>query len=320
MTHQPKITLLAGGVGGAKAAEGLASSHYRWNLNIIGNIADDQEFHGLWVSPDIDTLTYSLADLIDRENGWGLRGDSANTLRCLERLGSDCWMHLGDMDFATHIYRTEQRRQGKAPSQIAKQITQQLGIEIPILLPTDDRVQTRIKTPEGWLSFQEYFVREHCAPEVLEVSFDGIEQATPTQAALNAIRDSELIVIAPSNPIVSIAPILATPGIREAIENSGAYCVAISPLINGKTVKGPADRMMSSAGFDSDVLGVADVYDGLIDGLVIDEQDATARQQLEQRGLDVAVCQTLMTQPQQKQALMEQTVAFALAQSARSVA
>ncbi|MBY4677013.1 2-phospho-L-lactate transferase [Marinobacterium arenosum] len=320
MSRCPKITLLAGGVGGAKAAEGLASSHYRWNLQIIGNVADDQEFHGLWVSPDIDTLTYSLADLIDRQHGWGLRGDSSNTLHCLERLGAETWMQLGDMDFATHIFRTEQRRLGRRPTEIATQIAKRLGVEIPLLLPTDDRVQTRIGTDRGWLSFQEYFVRERCAPQVLEVRFDGIEQARPTAEALAAIRDAELILIAPSNPIVSIGPILATPGIRDAISRSDAYCIAISPLIGGKTVKGPADRMMSSLGYQSDLLGIAELYHGLIDALVIDRQDQPHQAALESLGLAVSVTDTLMSQPQQKQALMEHCVEFALAQQDRSAA
>lgn len=318
MCNSPRITLLAGGVGGAKAAEGLASSHYRWNLSIIGNIADDQAFHGLWVSPDIDTLTYSLADLINREQGWGLRGDGNTTLRCLERLGADCWMQLGDMDFATHIYRTERRAQGDRPSEIAADIARKLGVEIPILLPTDDCVQTRIRTPDGWLSFQQYFVRERCAPEVQEVAFEGIDQARPTPEALNAIEQSELIILAPSNPVVSIGPILATPGIREAIAQSNATVVAISPLINGKTVKGPADRMLASAGVDADNGGIARLYDGLIDGLVIDHQDAHWQQPLQARGLAVALCDTLMTSASEKQALLEHTVEFALSLTAEN--
>jgi len=307
-----KITLLAGGVGGAKAAEGIALSHYRWNLNIIGNIADDQEFHGLWVSPDIDTLTYSLADLIDRGNGWGLRGDSSRVLNSLQRLGNECWMQLGDMDIATHIYRTQQRRLGRRPSEIASEIAQRLGVDIPITLPTDDRVQTRIETPDGWLSFQEYFVRERCQPEVTAIRFDGAERAQATPEALAAIKDSDLIIFAPSNPLVSIAPILAIPGIREALENSAAYRIAISPLIGGKTVKGPADRMLASTGLSSDLDGIASFYRGLIDALVIDHQDSHWQDSLRQQGLAIAVTNTLMSRQEEKKQLLEETIEFAL--------
>jgi len=204
-TEQPyKITVLAGGVGGAKMAEGLAFSRYSEQLNIIGNVADDQQFHGLWVSPDIDTLTYTLAGLIDRDKGWGLKDESNRVLDALNRLGVDTWMYLGDQDFATHIYRSELRRQGVRPSAIASHIASRLGVKANIILPTDDRIQTRVKTDQGWLDFQSYFVREGCQPVIREFAIDGIEQATATEEALRAISEADLIVFAPSNPIVSI--------------------------------------------------------------------------------------------------------------------
>ncbi|MBW5801220.1 2-phospho-L-lactate transferase [Halomonas elongata] len=309
----PRITLLAGGVGGAKLAEGLSAICPPERLSIIGNVADDQEFHGLWVSPDIDTLTYSLADLIDRQQGWGLAGESHRVLAGLERLGCDTWMSLGDQDISTHIFRTQLRRQGVRPSAIAQSIAESLGIGTKLLLPTDDPLQTRVRTDQGWLAFQEYFVRERCRPEVREVHFEGATEACPTPEALEAIETADLLLIAPSNPVVSIAPILAVPGIRHAIEKSLAPRVAISPLIGGCTVKGPADRMLTAMGYRCSNTGVAASYAGLIDGLVIDSIDRTDRTALEAEGLQVMTTDTLMTCLEEKARLAEETLAFASA-------
>jgi LPPG:FO 2-phospho-L-lactate transferase len=303
-----KIVLLAGGVGGAKMAEGLAASRYGAQLSIIGNVADDQQFHGLWVSPDIDTLTYSLAGLIDREKGWGLKDESCRTLDALARLGADTWMYLGDQDFATHIYRTEQRQMGERPTTIARHIARHLGVMTDIILPTDDCIQNRVKTDQGWLDFQSYFVRERCQPEILEFAIDGIEQAVATPEAIKAINEADLIVFAPSNPIVSIGAILAIPGIRQALAQSAAYKVAVSPLINGQTVKGPADKMMTAAGYSSDVLGVADCYAGLLDAMVIDQQDQAEVPALNAKGLKVLATDTLMYSLENKIRLAETLV------------
>lgn len=312
---KPKVLLLAGGVGGAKAAEGLAQLQGDYDFSILGNIADDQAFHGLWVSPDIDTLTYSLANLIDREQGWGLSGESHRVLAQLEKLGAETWMSLGDLDFATHIYRTQARNEGISASDIAQTIAQRLGVNIPILLPTNDVVQTQVETDKGWLSFQEYFVKEACQPKVNAIRFQGIEQATPTPEALDAIAKADVIVFAPSNPVVSISPILNTPGIRAAVMQSDARKVAISPFIAGKTVKGPADKMMASAGVDEGLLGVAQLYQGLIHDLVIDNQDASSISTLKGMGYQVQVTNTLMRTLHDKQVLMGQVVNFSLSQT-----
>ncbi|XKE45149.1 2-phospho-L-lactate transferase [Halomonas organivorans] len=308
---KPRITLLAGGVGGAKLAVGLAAVCPPDQLTVIGNVADDQEFHGLWVSPDIDTLTYSLAGLIDRDKGWGLADESHRVLDGLTRLGRETWMYLGDQDLATHIYRTELRRQGIRPSAIAQSIAQSLGVTLNLLLPTDDRLQTRIKTEAGWLAFQEYFVREQCRPEVLDIRIDGLAEARPTPEALAAIERADLLLIAPSNPVVSIAPILEIPGMRQAVERSRARRLAVSPLIGGRTVKGPADRMLVAAGVACSNLGVADSYARLIDGLVIDAQDAGDAAALAERGLEVRVTRTLMTDTADKARLAREVLAFA---------
>ena len=267
-----KVTLLAGGVGGAKMAEGFASLK-DVDLTIIGNVADDEAFHGLWVSPDIDTMTYTLSGRINRQQGWGLADEGTRALETLTSLGEDTWMMLGDRDFGLHIYRTMRRMKGDRPSDIAADVAKAFGVKSKILLPTDDVVQTRVKTEQGWLSFQEYFVKEKCAPVVKALEFSGIEEATATPEALEAIASAELLVIAPSNPLVSIEPILAIEGIREALQKSAVPTIAVSPLIAGKVVKGPADRMMSALGMRADAVGVATRYQGLADILLIDHQD-----------------------------------------------
>lgn len=303
------VLLLAGGVGGAKAAEGLAKTGHK--VTILGNIADDQEFHGLWVSPDIDTLVYSLANVIDRNQGWGLSGESHRVLDRLEKLGADTWMSLGDLDFATHIYRTQARKEGVPASEIAVSIAQSFGVKTPILLPTNEVVQTQVETEDGWLSFQEYFVKKRCQPDVKAIRFEGIEQAKPTPEALAAIAEADVIVFAPSNPIVSITPIFNVPGIREAIKESAARKVAVSPFIAGKTVKGPADKMMASAGVDDGLLGVAQLYQGLVDDLVIDTQDSAFIDLLTQMKYGVLSRNILMQSLAQKQTLMADVVNFA---------
>lgn len=290
----PRVLLLAGGVGGAKMAEGFAASCRPGDFSIIGNVADDQEFHGLWVSPDIDTLTYTLADLIDREKGWGVKEESYQTLAMLRQLGSDVWMNLGDRDFGVHLLRTQLRDKGWRPTSIARHIAQHLGVSIPILLPTDDTVHTEVETDEGWLVFQDYFVRQRCEPGVRGLRYQGIDRARPCPEALAAIDQADLIVFAPSNPLVSIHPILAVAGIRDAIQRSSAAKVAVSPLIAGKTVKGPADKMLQGMGYRPGIAGISDFYRGLADVLFIDNLDHAWQQSCADETLDVAVASILM--------------------------
>ncbi|NSY37251.1 2-phospho-L-lactate transferase [Leisingera sp. ANG59] len=307
-----RVTLLAGGVGGAKMAEGLAALP-DVELSIIGNVADDDEFHGLWVSPDIDTLTYSLADVIDRNQGWGVADEGHRALETLNKLDADTWMSLGDRDFGLHIYRTMRRLKGDRPSVIARDVARSFGIKAEILLPTDDRVQTRVRTDAGWLSFQEYFVRERCAPEVRELVFDGLEEARPAPEALAALRQADLIVIAPSNPLVSIAPVLGVPGIAAALKASGAPKIAVSPFIAGKVVKGPADRMMAALGLRSDAAGVAERYRGLAETLVIDHADAGLADEIRAEGLAPVCSEILMKSGEDKARLAREIVDLAFA-------
>ncbi|SNY92973.1 LPPG:FO 2-phospho-L-lactate transferase [Cohaesibacter sp. ES.047] len=288
-----KVTLLAGGVGGAKMAEGLAALG-DIELSIIGNVADDDAFHGLWVSPDIDTLTYSLGGMINRQQGWGLADEGTRALDTLTMLGEDTWMMLGDKDFGLHIYRTMRRAKGDRPSEIARDVAKAFGVKPQILLPTDDKVQTRVRTDDGWISFQDYFVRRKCAPEVRELQFDGIEEAEPTKEALTALGEADLIVIAPSNPLVSIAPILETKGLRGAVARAKAPKIAVSPFIAGKVVKGPADRMMAALGLRADAAGVAERYAGWLDCLIIDHQDEALSADINAHGISAHCSDILM--------------------------
>ena len=266
------ITLIAGGVGGAKLAEGFDAIN-EINLSVIGNIADDDTFHGLWVSPDIDTLTYSLAKIINRDQGWGLRNETFNSLTMLSKLNQETWMTLGDKDFGLHIYRTMRRQKGDSPSAIANDISKFFGLKTKIILPTNDIVKTKLLTKDGWLNFQQYFVREKCIPKIYKIKFDGIEKAVPTKESISSLKNADLIVLAPSNPLVSLGPIVEIPSIRETIINAKAPKVAVSPFIGNKTVKGPANKMMEELGENPNAVGFAQRFSDIIDLLFIDKSD-----------------------------------------------
>ncbi|MCV6594073.1 MAG: 2-phospho-L-lactate transferase [Silicimonas sp.] len=305
-----RVTLLAGGVGGAKMAEGLAALE-DVELTIIGNVADDDEFHGLWISPDIDTMLYTLSGRINRDQGWGVADEGRRALDTLEELGAPVWMFLGDRDFGLHIYRSQRRHAGDRPSVITADIAERFGIKARLLLPTDDKVQTRVRTAAGWLSFQEYFVRERCAPEVLDLAYTGLADAQLTAEARAAITEAEILVIAPSNPLVSIAPILETPGLRAAIAEARAPVLGVSPLIAGQVVKGPADRMMASLGHRADALGVADLYQGLVQHFLIDNQDAALASEISALGMTPHLADIFMRDAEDKARLARHLVDIA---------
>ncbi|MEM6636224.1 MAG: 2-phospho-L-lactate transferase [Pseudomonadota bacterium] len=286
MTARRKVTLLAGGVGGAKMAEGLAALK-DVDLSIIGNVADDDAFHGLWVSPDIDTLTYSLAGVIDRVQGWGVADEGLRALETLKTLGQSTWMTLGDRDLGLHIYRTMRRARGDRPSDIAADVAAAFGVNAKIVLPTDENLRTVVQTDAGTMTFQEYFVRERCRPTVSGIDFEGLSAARATPEAIAALRGADLVVIAPSNPLVSIGPIIALPEIRNALQSAPGRKVAVSPLIAGQAVKGPAAAMMTSMCFRADAVGVAKIYAGLIDTMVVDNQDAALADEIAALGMDV---------------------------------
>jgi LPPG:FO 2-phospho-L-lactate transferase len=291
------VVVLAGGVGGAKLAEGLQAAIGE-RLIVVVNTADDTERHGLLVCADHDTVMYTLAGLENPEFGWGLAGDSWNVMGALERYGEEGWFRLGDRDLATHIVRTERIRGGARLTDVCRHLQARLGVVAAILPMTDEPVRTQVRTDDGWIGFQDYFVRLRQAPEVREVRFDGIEDARPTPEVAAAIDAASLVVIAPSNPIVSVGPILAVPGMTEALARArsrGARVVAVSGIIGGKALKGPADRMLASLGHEPTAVGVARGYAGLIDTFVMDTVDRELAPAVEALGIRPVVTDTIMT-------------------------
>ena len=287
-----KVALLAGGTGGTKLAHGFAMLD-DVELTVIANVGDDAEMHGLLVCPDIDAILYTLAGLVDAERGWGLRDDTATAHAQFERLGEPTWFQIGDGDLATHVTRSRLMGDGATLTDAIDAMAISLGIDARILPATDDRFRTLIHTDAGRLGFQDYFVRRGQEPEVRGVSFDG--DARPTSAVLGAIGEADLVVIGPSNPIVSIGPILALPGVREALASVGAPVVAVSPIIGGKALKGPADRMLASLGHESSAAGVARLYADVADRFVIDTADAALGSAIaDETGLRVSVMETVM--------------------------
>lgn len=289
-----QVTLLAGGTGGTKLAHGFSMLD-GVQLSVIVNVADDAEIHGLHVSPDIDALLYTLAGLIDAERGWGVRGDTHAAHEMLARYGGPPWFVIGDADLATSVERTRRLRDGATLTDAIAAMAAALGVWARILPATDDRLRTRIQTDAGTLDFQEYFVHRRQAPEVRGITLDGAETARPAPSALDAIAGAGLIVIGPSNPIVSIGPILAVAGMRDAVAGAAARKVAVSPLVAGRALKGPADRMLTSLGHESSALGVARLYVGVVDAFVIDEADASLAPAIEALGMTVRVLPTIMT-------------------------
>ena len=292
----PRIVELAGGVGGAKLGEGLQAIAGD-RLTVVVNTADDTERHGLVVCPDHDTVLYTLADLENQEFGWGLRGDSWTTMAAMERYGEPGWFRLGDLDLATHIVRTDRLRRGERLTDVLLGLQRSLGLAATILPMADEPVRTEVRTDDGWLEFQDYFVRLRQAPDVREVRFVGIEAARPTAEVVAAIGAAAIVVIAPSNPIVSVGPILAVPGMPDllaAARARGTRIVAISGIIGGKALKGPADRMLASLGHEPTALGVARGYAGLIDAFVMDTVDAALAPAVEALGIRAVVTDTIM--------------------------
>jgi LPPG:FO 2-phospho-L-lactate transferase len=304
-TSAQSVVCLAGGVGGAKLAEGLQAV-VGDALTVVVNTADDTERHGLLVCPDHDTVMYTLAGLENPELGWGIAGDTWAAMGGLERYGEEGWFRLGDQDLAAHVVRTRLLREGLSLTEACRRLQVSLGIRATILPMADEPVRTQVRTDDGWLDFQDYFVRLRQAPEVREVRFAGIDAAHPTGDVVGALDAARAIVIAPSNPIVSIGPILALPGLRDRIaaaRDSGAAVVAVSGIIGGKALKGPADRMLASLGHEASALGVARVYAGLIDAFVLDTVDAVLAAEVEALGIRAVVADTIMTDDESRAGL-----------------
>jgi LPPG:FO 2-phospho-L-lactate transferase len=300
-----RIAVLAGGVGGARFVQALAEVVDPGEVTVIANVGDDLEVHGLHVSPDLDTLLYTLAGLGDEERGWGRAGETWNTRETVELLGGETWFQLGDRDLGLHLVRTDALRRGEALSSVTGKLARAVGLELTLLPATDDRLRTRVRTPAGEFEFQEWFVARGHRDRADEVVYDGAAAATPAPGVLEALAGAELIAIAPSNPFVSIGPILAVSGIRDAVESRRDRVVAISPLIGGRAVKGPADAMFGSLAGGTTAGQVADCYRGLIGALVLDEADSGDADAVAERGVRPLVTRTLMSDPGARRALVE---------------
>jgi LPPG:FO 2-phospho-L-lactate transferase len=291
------VVALAGGVGGARLAEGLQAELPAGDLVVVVNTADDTERHGLLVCPDHDTVLYTLAGIADPEQGWGIAGETWTVMERLAVLGEETWFRLGDRDMATHIARTARLRAGARLTEVSLEIQRALGVPTRILPMTDAPVRTRVLSDDGWLDFQDYFVRLRQAPEVRAVSFDGADTAEPTPEVIGALEEASAVVICPSNPIVSVGPILAVRPLRDALRAArarGVPVAAVSPIVGGKALKGPADRMLASLGHEVSALGVARLYAGLVDVFVLDTVDAGLAGEVEALAMRALVTDTIM--------------------------
>lgn len=289
------ITVLAGGVGAARFLRGLVCAVPASDVTAVVNTGDDTVLHGLYISPDLDTVTYTLAGLNDEVRGWGLAGETWRVMETLERLGGETWFQLGDRDLATHLYRSQRLSTGSPLSEVTGEIARSLGVEARLLPMSDDAVRTRIRLAEGHeTSFQDYFVRRRHDVTVEAVSFDGAPASKPGPGVLEALEEADVLVISPSNPILSIGPILAVPGVSDVLSARRDDVVAISPIVAGRALKGPADRLLADLGHESSVVGVGRLYSPLARTLVVDDSDATLASAVEEAGTTCVVAPTIM--------------------------
>ena len=300
-----KIAVLAGGVGGARFVRALTEVVDPRDVTVIANVGDDLEVHGLLVSPDLDTLLYTLSGLGDDERGWGRAGETWNASETIELFGGETWFRLGDRDIGLHLARTEALRRGEQLSAVTARLARSVGLEITLLPASDDRLRTQIRTSAGEFEFQEWFVARGHRDQVNEVDYDGAATAQPAPGVLEALGAAQLIAIAPSNPYVSIGPILAVAEIRAALAARRVPAVAVSPLIGGRAVKGPADAMFTSLAGGTGAAQVTDCYKGLIGALVLDEADADDADAVAERGIRPLVTTTLMSEADARRALVE---------------
>lgn len=307
-----KIVVLAGGVGGAKMVNGLAQVIQPENLFVIVNTADDFEHLGLCISPDLDTVMYNLAGINNPQTGWGLNGESWHTMGALVEMGGATWFKLGDKDLATHLLRTHWQRSGYPLSWITAQLCRRLDVKSTVMPMTDSPVRTIVHSDQGKLPFQEYFVRWECKPTVQKIVFDGIDKAESNRDILAAIRMADLIVFAPSNPLLSIDPILALPGLRRMISAAQAPKIAISPIIGGQAVKGPAAKIMQELGLEVSPFGVANYLGDVLTHFVLDGQDEIHAERIAGLGLSALMTDTMMNSPADQARLAREVVDFAL--------
>ncbi len=294
------ITALAGGVGAARFLTGLVKLVKQEDVSVIVNTGDDIEMFGLHISPDIDIVAYTLAGIVDDEKGWGIKGDTFQCLEMLKKFGLETWFALGDKDFATHIFRTDLLKKGFTLSQVTDEICRVLGLKVNILPMTNDKFETRIKIEEGSVHFEEYFVKRQAKDKVLGVEFVGAVNAKPSPKVIDSIMNAEVVVICPSNPIVSIGTILAVDGIRDALRRTSAKVVGVSPIVAGAPIKGPADKLLRGLGFEVSAFSVAKLYSDFLNTFVLDVEDVLEREKIEKLGLEVKVTNTLMKSLERK--------------------
>jgi LPPG:FO 2-phospho-L-lactate transferase len=297
-----KVVALAGGTGAAKFLRGLARAIDPALVTVVGNTGDDLEMWDLSISPDLDTVMYTLAGVVDESKGWGVAGDTFACRTAIAALGRETYFALGDKDLATHLYRTNELRAGRSLSQVTDELRTRLGVSSRILPMSDDPVRTRVRTPEGWLDFQEFFVRDRCAPDVVDVSYEGADRARAVPAVIEALHEANLVVVCPSNPVSSVGPILAVGGVRAALVETRARVVAVTPIVGDAPVSGPAGKMMRAKGLEVSPIGVARAYEGWLDVLVVDERDA-ALASVGTRGAQLAVADVMMTSADREVAL-----------------
>ncbi len=289
-----KITAMAGGVGAAKFLSGLAKVLPPDEITVVVNTGDDFRWMGLYICPDLDTITYTLAELDNPVTGWGIRQDTFHCLDRLRALGCDTWFALGDRDLATHIYRTQRFQEGDSLTKITASLSRLNGVTAEILPMTEGPVPTMVHTEDGTLTFQDYFVRRKCEPIVQGFTFKGVERAIPAPGVRRALHESDAIILCPSNPFISIGPILAVPGIREALRESPATIVAISPIVAGEALKGPAAAMLRQLGMEASATGVASLYRDFVDVFVLDRRDESLRETIAAFGIQVRSADTIM--------------------------
>jgi len=314
------IVVLTGGTGGAKFVDGLRQIVSAKELTIIVNTGDDLGWWGLYVSPDLDSITYVLAGLLSKERGWGVKGDTFFCMQAMGELGQPIWFHVGDRDLAVHLLRSKLLAEGKSLAEATTEIAARLGVQARILPMSNSRVETRVDTPVGELSFEEYFVQRWFQDPVNSVRFDGAADAEPAPGVIDAIMSASVVLLAPSNPVTSIGPILAVPGIREALRKTQAPIAAVSPIVGGAAVSGPAGILMAAQGLPVSIAGVAQTYQDFLDTLIADVRDAKAAEELQQSGLRVHCAHTIMRTADEKAALARTVLSLISTESAARAA
>lgn len=302
------VTCLAGGVGAAKFLQGLAKVTSQKNITVVVNTGDDIELHGLYVSPDPDIVMYTLAGVVDEEKGWGIRGDTFNCLDMLQKYGQETWFKLGDKDLATHILRTQLLQTGLTLAETTRKLCDCLGLEVKILPATNGRISPQIVTEAGRMHFEEYLVKRGAADKVLDVVFEGADSARPAPGVVESIWNADVVILCPSNPIVSIGPILAVKGVRDALKRAEAKTVAISPIVGGATIKGPADKLMRGLGLEVSAYSVASLYSDFLDVFILDEVDRLEKEKIEALGIEVVLANTIMRSLKDKVELAKLTL------------